>query len=120
MQSPRDLLGDAFLSDCLPVLLRWLPPHERRELRALAMTEHADEKGHERTVMISVRVPLSLAIRLDIERATTKRALRRRRATRSDTVRHLIEQQLAQLDRERAGANVEERQRQQDEQRTAA
>lgn len=121
MQSPRDLLGESFLSHCLPVLLRWLPPHERRELRALAMTEHADEKGHEPTVMISVRVPLSLAIRLDLERATIKRALRRRRATRSDTVRHLIEEQLAQLDRERAAAaNVEESAREPAKERQAA
>jgi hypothetical protein len=87
-------LSDEFLDGPIGDALRYLPPHERSELRQLAFEAHADERGHEPTVMLSVGVPLSLAIRLDIERANVKRALRRRRATRSDTVRFLLERQL--------------------------
>jgi hypothetical protein len=80
--------------------LRYLPPHERKELCQLACEEQADDRGHEPTFKLSVRVPVSLLIRIDIERANVKRALRRRRATRSDTVRYLIEQELASMDRQ--------------------
>ncbi len=80
--------------------LRYLPPHERPELWRMAWEQHADDRGHEPTFTLSVRIPVSLLIRLDIERANVKRALRRRRATRSDTVRYLIEQKLASLDRQ--------------------
>jgi hypothetical protein len=65
----------------------------------MAWEQHADDRGHEDTVMLSVRIPISLLIRLDIERANVKRALRRRRATRSDTVRYLLERHLAAMDR---------------------
>lgn len=122
MKPRYQTLNDSFLDGPLGHCLRYLPPQERPELSYFAHCDHADEPGgDERTFKISVRVPISLLIRLDIERATTKRALRRRRATRSDTVRHLIEEQLAQLDRERAAAaNVEERQEEQAKLRAAA
>lgn len=96
MKSSHNLLGDSFLCRCLPVFLRWFPPHERRELRALAMTEHADELGNEPTVRISLRVPVSLAIRLDIERGNLKRQLRRRRVSRSEVARRLLSVALAE------------------------
>lgn len=95
-------LNDAFLDGALDHALRYLAPHERRDFLRLATEDHADDCNQEPTVTLSVRVPISLAVRLDIERANVKRALRRRRATRSDAVRFLLEQQLAELDREAA------------------
>lgn len=95
MRTLFDPLSDRFRDGALTHALRYLPPHERSELWRLANEDHADGRDHEPTVTISVRVPVSLAIRLDIERANVKRALRRRRATRSDTVRFLLERQLA-------------------------
>ena len=97
-------LSDAFLDGPLDHALRYLPPHERRDFLRLATEDHADERNQEPTVTLAVRVPISLAVRLDIERANVKRALRRRRATRSDTVRYLLEQQLAQWDRQAVSA----------------
>lgn len=93
-------LSDAFLDGPLDHALRFLPPHERRDFLRLATEDHADDRSEEPTVTLSVRVPISLAVRIDIERANVKRALRQRRATRSDTVRFLLEQQLAELDRQ--------------------
>ena len=100
MRPTFDACPIRFLDEKMHPALRYLPPHEREDLHRLACEDHADERGHEPTVRISVRVPISLAVRLDIERANTKRALRRRRATRSDTVRYLIERQLAAQDRD--------------------
>lgn len=97
-------LSDAFLDGPLDHALRYLPPHERRDFLRLATEDHADERNQEPTVTLAVRVPISLAVRLDIERANVKRALRRRRATRSDTVRFLLEQQLAEWDRQAVSA----------------
>lgn len=89
-------LSDAFLDGPLDHALRYLAPHERRDLLRMAWEDHADASSHEPTVTLSVRSSISLAIRIDIERANVKRALRRRRATRSDVVRHLLEKQIAE------------------------
>lgn len=97
-------LSDAFLDGPLDHALRYLAPSERCELQRLAWEDHADAQGQEPTVSITVRVPTSLAVRIDIERANVKRALRQRRATRSDTVRFLLEQQLAEWDRQAVSA----------------
>lgn len=105
-----DPLPDGFRDGPMAHALRYLPPHERPELWRLAWEDQADAHGHEPTFTLSVRIPVSLLIRLDIERANVKRALRRRRATRSDTVRYLIEQQVANLDRQ---SHIQAAQRQQ-------
>jgi hypothetical protein len=95
MKPLADHLSDQFLDEELASALRHLPPHERRELRRSAFTEWADERGNERTVPLSVRVPLTLALRLDIERGTLKRRLGRRRLTRSEAIRILLTDALA-------------------------
>lgn len=105
MKPKYQTLNNAFRDGPIADCLRYLAPTERFSLGREAFCDYADEDtGHEPTVKISVRIPVSLAIRLDLERANVKRALRRRRATRSDTVRHLIEQHLAGQD-QRAAAN---------------
>ena len=101
-------LNNEFLDGRLDDALRYLPPHERRDFLRLATEDHADDRSEEPTVTLSVRVPISLAVRIDIERANVKRALRQRRATRSDTVRYLLEQQLAAWDWEAAGAPAQQ------------
>lgn len=100
MKPKYQTLNDAFRDGPIADCLRYLAPTERRALSREAFCDYADEDtGHEPTVKISVRIPVSLAIRLDLERANVKRALRRRRATRSDAVRHLIEEHLAEADK---------------------
>jgi hypothetical protein len=91
-------LSDQFLDGPLGHALRYLAPSERDALRQLVFEDYADARGHEPSVKLSIRLPASLALRLELERANVKRALRRRRATRSDTLRYLLEQQLASLD----------------------
>lgn len=103
MKPKYQTLNDAFRDGPIAACLRYLAPTERFALGREAFCDYDDEDtGHEPTVKISVRIPVSLAIRLDLERANVKRALRRRRATRSDTVRHLIEQHLAEQDKQAA------------------
>lgn len=98
-QALNDNFRDGPISDCL----RYLAPTERSALQSAAFCDYDDEDtGHEPTVKISLRIPISLAIRLDLERANVKRALRRRRATQSDTVRYLIEQHLTEQDKRAA------------------
>ena len=95
MRVPSTVLSDQFLDEELAAALRYLPPHERRVLHRSAMAEWADERGHERTVMISVRVPVSLAVRVHVERGRLKRRLGRRRLNFSDAVRLLLCDALA-------------------------
>lgn len=103
MKPKYQTLNNAFRGGPIADCLRYLAPTERFALGREAFCDYTDEDtGHEPTVKISVRIPVSLAIRLDLERANVKRALRRRRATRSDTVRHLIEQHLAEQDKRAA------------------
>lgn len=90
MRLSKDVLSDQFLDAALAAALRCLPPHERRDLRRDAFIEWADEQGHEPTVTLSVRVPVSLAVRLDIERGALKRKLRRHRLSRSEAIRMLL------------------------------
>ncbi len=71
----------------------------------MAWEQHADDLGHEPTVTLSVRVPMSLLIRLDIERANIRRKLHRRRATRSDVARYLMSAQLAAQDQTAAATS---------------
>lgn len=94
MRVSADVLSDQFLDGELAAALRHLPPHERRQLRREAFTEWTDERGHEPTVTLSVRVPVTLAIRLDIERGQIKRRLRRRRLSRSEALRLLLVERL--------------------------
>lgn len=89
-------LSDRFLDEELGDALCCLPPHERRLLRRYALTDWADERGHERTVSVSVRIPISVALRLDIERGALKRRLGQRRLSRSDVIRLLLGDALAE------------------------
>lgn len=95
MRLSKAVLSDQFLDGELAAALRHLPPHERRDLRRDAFIEWADERGHEPTVTLSVRVPVSLAVRLDIERGQLKRRLRRRRLSRSELIRLLLVERLS-------------------------
>lgn len=97
-----DHLPEAFIDGPIVRALRYLPPPLRPDLYRMAQQNYADADGNEPTVMISVRVPVSLAVRLDIEKASVKRALHTRRATRSTVVRYLLGAFLAQQDQRAA------------------
>lgn len=96
MRPSADLLSDHFLDAALASALRHLPPHERRALRAEAFIDWTDDRGHEPTVTLSVRVPVSFAVRIDIERGALKRKLGRRRLSRSEAIRALLCAALAE------------------------
>lgn len=68
--------------------MRWLAPHERREMRQLLACEYTDERGMERTHPVTVRLPISLLLRLHVERAHIRRRRRvRTGVTMSDALR---------------------------------
>ena len=55
-------LSNQFLDGKLDHSLRYLPPHERADLRRLACEDHEDARGHEPTITLSVRIPLSCMV----------------------------------------------------------